>query len=57
MISPKWTGFKAGWLESQTETYNIFRIDRNAAGAVTNIMILVQDVAPSYGTQVLQLRK
>jgi hypothetical protein len=28
LISPKWTGFRAGWLESQTETYNIFRVDR-----------------------------
>jgi hypothetical protein len=31
LISPKWTGFRAGWLESQTETYNIFRVDRYAA--------------------------
>ena len=31
LVSPKWTGFKAGWLESQTETYNIFRVDRYAA--------------------------
>jgi hypothetical protein len=27
LISPKWTDFRAGWLESQTETYNVFRID------------------------------
>ncbi len=31
LISPKWTGFRAGWLESQTETYNIFRVDRYVA--------------------------
>jgi superfamily II DNA or RNA helicase len=33
LIVPKWTGFKAGWLESQTETFYIFRVDRYAAWA------------------------
>jgi DNA excision repair protein ERCC-3 len=52
LISPKWTGFRAGWLESQTETYNIFRIDRFAAwsGLVPDYLKEDLDLSPRYST-------
>lgn len=52
LISPKWTGFRAGWLESQTETYNIFRVDRYAAwaGLVPNDLKEDLDLAPRYSS-------
>ena len=52
LISPKWTGFRAGWLESQTETYNIFRIDRYAAwaGLVPDDLKEEFDLAPRYSS-------
>lgn len=50
LISPKWTGFRAGWLESQTETYNIFRVDRYAAwsGLVPDDLKEDFDLSPRY---------
>ena len=50
LISPKWTGFRAGWLESQTETYNIFRVDRYAAwsGLVPDELKEELDLSPRY---------
>jgi hypothetical protein len=52
LISPKWTGFKAGWLESQTETYNIFRVDRYAAwsGLVPDDLKEDLDLSPRYSS-------
>jgi hypothetical protein len=52
LISPKWTGFRAGWLESQTETYNIFRVDRYAAwsGLVPDDLNEVLDLSPRYSS-------
>jgi hypothetical protein len=52
LISPKWTGFRAGWLESQTETYNIFRIDRYAAwsGLVPDYLKEDLDLTPRYSS-------
>ena len=52
LISPKWTGFKAGWLESQTETYNVFRVDRFAAwsGLVPNELKEDLDLSPRYSS-------
>ena len=58
LISPKWTGFRAGWLESQTETYNIFRVDRYAAwsGLVPDELKEELDLSPRYvSIQLLQL--
>jgi hypothetical protein len=31
LVTPKWTGYKAGWLEMQTDTHNVFRVDRYSA--------------------------
>jgi DNA excision repair protein ERCC-3 len=59
LISPKWTGFRAGWLESQTETYNIFRVDRYAAwsGLVPDELKEELDLSPRYvSIQLLQLQ-
>ena len=52
LISPKWTGFRAGWLESQTETYYIFRIDRYAAwsGLVPDELREDLDLDPRYSS-------
>jgi hypothetical protein len=52
LISPKWTGFRAGWLESQTETYNIFRVDRYAAwsGLVPDDLKEDFDLSPRYSS-------
>lgn len=52
LISPKWTGFRAGWLESQTETYNIFRVDRYAAwsGLVPDDLKEELDLSPRYSS-------
>jgi DNA excision repair protein ERCC-3 len=52
LVSPKWTSFRAGWLESQTETYNIFRIDRYAAwsGLVPDELKEDLDLTPRYST-------
>lgn len=49
-VSPKWTGFKAGWLESQTEAYYIFRVDRYAAwsGLVPAELKKDLDLSPRY---------
>lgn len=50
LIVPKWTGFRAGWLESQTETYYIFRVDRYAAwsGLVPDELKQDLDLSPRY---------
>lgn len=50
LVSPKWTGFKAGWLESQTEAYYIFRVDRYAAwsGLVPAELKKDLDLSPRY---------
>ncbi len=52
LISPKWTDFRAGWLESQTETYNIFRIDTYAAwsGLVPEEIKQDLDLTPRYSS-------
>jgi DNA excision repair protein ERCC-3 len=52
LIVPKWTGFKAGWLESQTETYYIFRVDRYAAwsGLVPDELKQDLDLSPRYAS-------
>lgn len=33
LVTPKWTGHRAGWLEMQTDTHNVFRVDRYSAWA------------------------
>ncbi|MDP9287867.1 MAG: DEAD/DEAH box helicase family protein [Thermoproteota archaeon] len=52
LISPKWTGFRAGWLESQTETYNIFTVDRYSAwsGLVPDDLKEELDLDPRYSS-------
>ena len=52
LIVPKWTGFKAGWLESQTETYYIFRVDRYAvwSGLVPDELKQDLDLSPRYAS-------
>ncbi|MGB7956070.1 MAG: DEAD/DEAH box helicase family protein [Candidatus Nitrosopolaris sp.] len=52
LLSPKWTDFRAGWLESQTETYNIFRVDTYAAwsGLVPDHLQEEFDLDPRYSS-------
>jgi DNA excision repair protein ERCC-3 len=50
LVVPKWTGFKAGWLESQNETYYTFVVDRYAvwAGLVPDELKQYLDLSPRY---------
>ena len=52
LIVPKWTGFRVDWLESQTEKYYIFRVDRYAAwsGLVSDELKKDLDLSPRYAS-------
>ena len=52
LITPKWTGIKAGWLISQNESFNVYQVDRYAvwAGLVPDNIKEEMDFAPKYDT-------
>lgn len=56
LVVPKWIDYKAGWLETQTETYNIYRVDHYAtwAGLVPEELREELDLKPRFSTLKIQ---
>ncbi|AFU58889.1 putative type III restriction protein Res [Candidatus Nitrososphaera gargensis Ga9.2] len=56
LVVPKWIDYKAGWLETQTETYNIYKVDHYAtwAGLVPEELREELDLKPRFLTLKIQ---
>lgn len=56
LVVPKWIDYRAGWLETQTETYNIYRVDHYAAwaGLVPEELREELDLKPRFSTLKIQ---
>lgn len=56
LITPKWTGIRAGWLVFQNESFYVYRVDRFAlwAGLVAEELRSEFDLEPKFKTLKLQ---